>query len=435
MADVLELAEYVCPQCSATSPMDARFIRWCPRCGHGADPYPPKPTGRQQRRSTREAQRSIELFATLGTAKNLRPSSALGFGVMAFSLVVHLIGVLAVVAPVLWLVSGGPAGLAWAAIVFGAMAFVVVRPRMTRRLKADYGFGREDAPRLYALLDRCAAQLGCQVPDRVAVGPQFNASTGRAGLAQRPYLRIGAPLWTVLTGPERLALLGHELGHQVNGDSTRSLLAVSAHGSLTEWTRLLHPRQSGGERNSTRTMVYARGFGGMGIAALLVPIVMAVVFLPFFAVAVGCQSALERLALLCGQRAEYLADELGARLAGTDASLGLCTKLTFGPSLTAFLGARRAGKSTAKPDPGTLWADFRAYVESMPGTEVQRRLIVDRLHNTRTDRSHPAGHLRLALLRERAQLPGTLKVSDEEWAAIDAELAGRLTAAARNALR
>jgi Zn-dependent protease with chaperone function len=163
---------------------------------------------------------------------------------------------------------------------------------------------------------------------------------------------------------------------------------------------------------------------------------MAVVFLPFFAVAVGCQSALERLALLCGQRAEYLADELGARLAGTDASLGLCTKLTFGASLSTFLGARRAAKTAAaKPDPSTLWADFRGYVESMPDTEVQRRLIVDRLHNTRTDRSHPAGHLRLALLRERAPLPGTLKVSDTEWAAIDAELASRMTAAARIAQR
>ncbi|MBR7834477.1 M48 family metalloprotease [Actinospica durhamensis] len=416
--------------------MDARFIRWCLRCADGADPYPPERTGRQQRRLAREAQRSVELFATLQTAKNLRPSSALGVWVKVFSLIVHLVGVLVVAAPVFWLVSGGPAGLAWATIVFACVTFLAVRPRVPRRLKADYGFGREDAPHLYALLDRCAAQLGCRTPDRVAVGPQFNASTGRAGLAQRSYLRIGAPLWTVLTGPERVALLGHELGHQVNGDSTRSLLALSAHGSLTEWTRLLHPRQDSGERRTTRRMMYTRSrFGSAGLAALLTPIVMAVVFLPFFAVAVGCQSALERLALLCGQRAEYLADELGARLAGTDASLGLCTKLTLGPSCTAFLGARRLAKSKAKPDPSTLWADFRGYVESMPDTEIQRRLIVDRVHNTRTDRTHPAGHLRLALLRERPQLPGTLRVTDAEWAAIDAELASRMTAAARIAQR
>ena len=74
-------------------------------------------------------------------------------------------------------------------------------------------------------------------------------------------------------------------------------------------------------------------------------------------------------------------------------------------------------------------------MDSIPESEFQRRMVMDRLRNTRTDRSHPADHLRLALLHERAAQPGVLTVSDEEWAAIDAELAPRMLAAARAALR
>ncbi len=432
MADVMELKAYLCPNCGAESQLDARFVSWCLRCEHGADPYPPELTGRQRRRLDREAQRSDELFRMLEKAPSLRPASALGLAVTVLAVMVHLIGVLTLVLPVLWLLAGGPAVPAGFAILVGALTFVTVRPRLPRKLKPDFGFGREEAPHLYAVLDRCAAELGCQVPERVALDAEFNASTGRAGLARRSFLIIGAPLWAVLTGPERVALLGHELGHQVNGDATRSLPAVTALRSLTEWLRLTHPKQSAGERATARKM--RSRSAGTGIGALLVPLVTAVMFLPFFLIALGCQAGLNRLRLLCGQRAEYLADELGARLAGTNAVLGVVSKFGFGPSLRVFVGARKAKKAIEKPDLTTFWADFRGYVESMPDTEVQRRLVVDRLRNTRTDRSHPADHLRIALLRERAQQPGTLSVSAEEWAAVDAELAGRMTAAARKAL-
>lgn len=51
--------------------------------------------------------------------------------------------------------------------------------------------------------------------------------------------------------------------------------------------------------------------------------------------------------------------------------------------------------------------------------------------NTRTDRSHPANHLRIALIEARPQLPGVLELSEDEWAAIDAELAPGYAGAAR----
>ncbi|WP_034265393.1 M48 family metalloprotease [Actinospica robiniae] len=433
--ETLESVEYVCPKCATRTRLDPRFVLWCLSCGHGADPYPPEYNKREARTRDREIERSLALYTSLKTAKSLRPSSGLSRAVAVYSLLVHVIGVLVVAAPLAWLLGGGPTGPAWIATLLGAGVFIVVRPRLgNKRLKPEFGFDRGQAPRLYALLDRCSAELGCRAPDRVSIAADFNASTWRAGLAQRRVLRIGAPLWNVLTGPERLALLGHELGHQVNGDTTRTLLAGSAWRSLSEWTRLLHPDQIPNPRPGTRPVRSLRTGGPTALAMeLAAPIVILVCTLPFFAIAVGLRAALTRLQLQCGQRAEYLADELGARLAGTEAALSAQCKTVFAGSLPIFVRGRRAGKD--KADPAALWADFRAYVESMPENEFQRRLIVDRLRHTRTDRSHPADHLRIALLHERPALPGTISVSDEEWAAIDAELAPRMLGAARAALR
>jgi len=54
---------------------------------------------------------------------------------------------------------------------------------------------------------------------------------------------------------------------------------------------------------------------------------------------------------------------------------------------------------------------------------------------TRIRSSHSANHLRSALIRERAQLPGVLELSPQEWAAVDAELAPLYVAVAHRFLR
>jgi Zn-dependent protease with chaperone function len=261
---------------------------------------------------------------------------------------------------------------------------------------------------------------------------RFNAATGRSGLRRRSFLILGLPLWSALSGQERLALLGHELGHQINGDTTHGMWAGSARRSINAWTRLLNPRQSAHERRRGRlAQRSSRGFGGIG--ALLAPIVMAVAFAPFFLIALGCRVLLTRLDLYCGQRAEYLADELGARLAGSEAAYGMLAKLALAEPVSSFLTAAKNRRATGKPAAAEeLWASVAEYVDSVPETERQRRKIVDRLRNTRTDRSHPANHVRIALVEARPQLAGALKVSEGEWAEIDAELApGRLGAARR----
>lgn len=438
MTDTLQLREFTCPKCAARARMDPRFVQWCTECGYGVDPRSAavERSARERRSAGREEKRALRLYESLRTATDLRPRSALGGMVTALSALVHLSSLALLGLPILLVASVHGAVWSYVVLVFAWLTFAVVRPRFfSDRLDPRAGVDREKAPLFYALLDRCAAELDCPVPAHVSFDNRFNASTGRAGLRRVSFLRLGMPLWAVLSGGERLALLGHELAHQVNGDPTHGAWAGAAHRTIFEWTRLLNPRRSRYERIADyRAAFYTRGMGTFG--ALLAPVLMAVVFAPFFLLALGARLALVRLDLYCGQRAEYLADELGARLAGSDAAHGMLAELALGEPIMADLAAtrnrhRNLARTRSSFDASGLWASVAGYARSVPETERQRRRIVDRMHNVRADRSHPATHLRLALIAERPQLPGTLSLSDEEWAAVDAELAKAYLAAAR----
>jgi Zn-dependent protease with chaperone function len=433
--ETLQLKDFVCARCGAKARLDPRFVQWCTDCGHGADPRPPEQGGRARRGAEREQRRSTKLFESLRTAPNLRPTSAVGVAVTVLATLVHISTLALLVLPVLLAFAVHGQFWPFLVLVFAWMTFFAVRPRfLTRSPNANAGVDRAQAPALYALLDRYAAELGCQTPERVFLGSRFNASTGRVGVRQVSVLVLGLPLWTVLTGPERVALLGHELAHQVNGDTTHGIWAASARRTIHGWTRLLDPRQTRAERviaARARRFRYRRR-GDSGLAGLLAPVLMAVVFAPFFLLALGARALLTRLDLYCGQRAEYLADELAARLAGSEAAHGCMAELALGDAVRGFLTAtRNRHHGRGSVDPAGLWRSVAEYVDSVPETERQRRMIVDRLHNTRTDRSHPANHLRLALLAARPQLPSAVTVTAEQWAEIDAELAPGYVAVAR----
>ncbi|MBR7830185.1 M48 family metalloprotease [Actinospica sp. MGRD01-02] len=435
MPDGIELRDFRCPKCAETARLDPRFVQWCTSCGYNADPKPPELGNREVRRLAREYERSRRLFESLRTASSLRPTTAVGLSVTVLSGIVHLMGICLLVLPILLVVAAHEAG--WSEVVLGicVLTFLAVGPRLPRRVNSNGGLDRASAPRFYELLDRCAAELGCAVPDQVRLGLSFNASTGRAGIRQRSYLLLGVPLWTVLSGQERIALLGHELAHQVNGDTTHGLWAASARRSLHAWTKLLDPRQTRFEEASDMRIAQTSGGGFTTLAALLTPAVLAVLFAPLFAVAVGCQALLGRLDLYCGQRAEYLADELGAQLAGSEALLGLLVKLGLAEAVGGFLTTSKNRSNAKRTEAASvLWPGLAEYVDSIPDTERRRRELLDRLRNTRTDVSHPANHLRIELTEARPRTPGVLKLSEDEWAAIDAELAPGYASAARGLL-
>jgi Zn-dependent protease with chaperone function len=427
------LVAFGCPNCGWTGEFDARFVQWCEGCGFNADSAPDKPEKpRVARRRERARTRAEQQCEQLITAEDLRPTSATGIAVTIAATLVHLATVMLVIGSILAIKTwSGKYWWGWPLGIFGILLALAVRPQPLRVLRKPRGLDescltRDKAPALFGLLDRCAAQLKAPVPDYVFVDAQFNASTRDIGLRRKKLLTLGVPLWSVLTGPERVALLGHEIGHQVNRDVTHGLWAMMARRSLAEWVKMFNPRESGFERFARRQ----RERSGLiqTLASLLTPLFVFLVCGPIFLVALGCYFWLTRLDLRCGQRAEHLADELGARLGSSAAAISLAERLALAESVDYFL--RRLKSERFKGDP---WPRLREYVDSIPEHEKRRRMRLDEQRGTRIDSTHPANYLRRRMLAARPQLPGTIRVDDAEWTAIDAEL-GKYYAMAAHSL-
>jgi Zn-dependent protease with chaperone function len=418
---------YRCPQCGWSGEFDSRFPTWCESCGYRADPTAPEPTSRWKARAEANRRARAEaLYERLRGAENLRPTSAAGVAVTVISTVVHLVTLSLPVLAVLLVVESHEALWAWVVAVLAVLIMIAVRPRvraMLRKPKAKDGWiGAQDAPHFFDLLEQCAAALKAPVPDRVRFDARFNAATTRFGLKQRAYVLIGIPFWQILTGPQRITLLGHELGHQVNGDTTHGLWAGTARESLFEWMKVLDPRETGFERQSRRRTAYRRsrrsmGGGAAGLAEVFAPILMILLLGPFFLVVYGCHRLLTRLDLSSGHQAEYLADELGARLGSTQAAVGMRDRAALAESVRHFLA-----NANRMADGRPLWPALRDYLDSIPDHEKRRRVKAEELRGTRVDATHPANYLRRRLLLDRPEHKALIEVSDEEWAAIDAEL-------------
>jgi len=142
----------------------------------------------------------------------------------------YLLAVLAVLAALL----AGTAVMAWRVpllgiklfIIVGAVAVVVVRCLWVRLVPPEgERLTREQAPRLFALLERLRGQLRSPRIHRVLVSAELNAAIAqvpRLGIFgwHRNYLILGLPLLKCLTVEQLTAVLAHELGH-VTGGHTR----------------------------------------------------------------------------------------------------------------------------------------------------------------------------------------------------------------------
>lgn len=417
---------FLCPRCGWTGRFDVRFTRWCESCGLGADPLrestPDKP--KVARRKEQARARAAAQYEDLRTAGDLRPTTKTGIAVTVLATLVHLT-VLLVFLGSAWL-TFGPHQFFMIRLL-GALGLGVAfigRPRLfSRKPKDTKGwYERADAPRLFALVDKCAAELGVETPARIGLTDKFNASTSRHGLPPKPYLLIGKPLWSALTGQERVALLGHELAHQANGDVSHGTWASAAQWSLYELLTLFDPRQSRQEQllAKRRSRMARRSRLGTPaiLADLLTPIFCFFVFGPIWVLMLAYRTGLRRLDLDCGQRAEYLADELGARLGSSAGAIGFMDALVLAGTANLYL--RKPNASSAR---------LKEYLGSVPDHEKRRQAFLQTVGNVRVDSTHPPTILRRALLSARPQLPGTVHVDDAEWSLIDAELFRRTTGA------
>jgi len=347
----------------------------------------------------------------LGT--DLRSSGARRVGGAALALLVHLVTVLLIVAAAwIWTTAAFPVAKAIATVLLLIVA-AEVRPRLGRIPRGDNVLNRDSAPASFAVLDEVARATGSRTPDVLVVSPDFNAAMGRAGLRGKQVLTIGLPLWEALDDRQRLAALGHECGHEVNGDVRSTVLVGTAIQSLHRWAWLLLP-----DTRASRRRPGVNAGGAMSsiflIAEYLVPLVLLPISVTIGLLAVG----LERIAGRSGQRAEYRADELAAITAGTDAALSMLDQF-FGAEhcMHAMSVALRSDRDA------DVWAVERRFMHSVTPTQRERWRRLASRDQHRTDASHPPTLLRQEMLRSRVRVSGTLDVVPDQLAAMTAELA------------
>ena len=197
-----------------------------------------------------------------------------------------------------------------------------------------------------------------------------------------------------------MALVAHELAHRANGDPGKGWIIGSALGTLDQWRYLLEP------------VSYGEVDLGLTIAHLIMR--------PLGALVAALQRLLVSLLYMDGQRAEYLADLLAAKIAGGSACLSLLHKMRLAENLKAVTERVYYRGDT---DGRSVIEAFGAFARAVPEREKERIKRADDKEEARIDASHPPTAYRIRFINSRnLEQPELIRLSDEGSARIDEEL-------------
>jgi Zn-dependent protease with chaperone function len=410
------VAERDCPRCGARIRFDRAFVAWCDACDWNVDVGSERtpatsPLGRLRATVARRAGDSLyrQLVGSSVTKPRLTISRVAAYAISGATLAVSM---LILLAGILLIVSGRSLIVQVAGVVVVVVAFVG-RPRF---LKApERRLSREEAPELYGLVDEIAAALGAPRPAAIGVLAQWNAMTYRYGIRQRHALAIGLPLWAALDERARVSLLGHELAHGVNGDTTRGIVVGSALQTLAYWAVMFEPDDlTGGDR------------GLLGLAMIPFNVLLYGLAWVIQLVALG----LVALTLRDSQRAELYADRLAASIAGTDAEIGSLEGLYGAGAFERAVSAIAIGRRR----PMELYAEIARQIAQTPPSEIERLRRRERAGGTQLIATHPPIYLRLDVLRAIPPQPPRIILTPDRSARIETELAGHREAVAQEAI-
>lgn len=311
---------------------------------------------------------------------------------LALATPVHLVSV-SLLAGATFVLVRGEGFWAWLVAAFLLLLAWVTRPRLYFTASPDtIPVTPDSAPQLTALVGEVCDLAGARRPARIAFDHDFNAYVGPLGFHRR-HLVLGAPLWAALPPQERVALLGHEIGHLAHGDLLSGQYIGGAYRTLVEWIELLRPD----------------AWDSIVIHALFAP--------PRWLVS----SYLRALGLMnstASRRQELYADLTGALAAGTSAAASDHEIALIWDALDVV--ANRAAMDPARPDIAEAIAARAAAYDAGQRAAARRAGAEDR---RRTDASHPPTIDRLRLVESVETSPAAVVLTAERSERIDRELA------------
>jgi heat shock protein HtpX len=394
-----------CPRCAQPLVSIGDAAPWCAECEFGLDELAPGGSrafgvGWVDRWLYRRAYRTA--LAEFRASPERRPPGERA-GVLAGGVLAYLIG-LGLLGLGGWLCALDFPGPAIVPGVILILLAVQMRPRFGKLPKDVSTLPPGAAPALHALVARVAEATGAPVQHTIGLlDYDFNAMAGSYGLARRRVLLIGLPLWEALGPQERVALLGHEMGHFVNGDVRRSVLVEPMFGGLTALVSALRPHRDA-----------SWGLAGAPIFNALIAWGLAVPRWIF----TGLLLVLHALAQRNGQRAEYRADVLSARAAGTRGAVDLLDVLLMMNTVRMLvLRDARAGVPTSE------WPKTAAGAVAQARPQLALRRQLDLRRSVSVFASHPPTGLRAQLLAGRPAVSPLVVLDEATTAKIAAELA------------
>ncbi len=404
-------ATQACPSCGAELPVVQPYITWCDRCGWNITaPERPLPAGRFERLYEQAGRRAGERLEREFTAADeleprLTPSKALAYAIAAG---VHLLTLVLLVTGIALVVLWPTKVFAIVGAVLAISVALLVRPRLGKPPKENL-VPPSEAPTLFRLVDRVAEAMGTKSADVLVVDEDYNASWGIVGLRRTRVLHLGLPLLSALEPQERVGLIAHEIAHAKNGDSSRGLFVGSACRGLAQWYFVLAPHQARSAYGGIADTRLAEHVANLFLWVLSRPPLL------LFGLEV-------HLLLHDSRRAEYLADAIAAREAGTDAIVGVHEKLLLEGSFQHLV--RRYASPSTRPENDDLFAAVRPALAAVPERERERRRRVALLEASSLGSTHPPTGQRIRLLEQRPIRAAQVVLTSADSDAIDRELAG-----------
>jgi hypothetical protein len=394
-----------CPRCGAQVPEGPRWATWCDLCdwnvaaGQG-DPARLRFLDRAQRRvvdlAAGRLSRSIESDAgRLGR----RPSRAFEIGLSLVALVGYA-GI--AVAGALAALGRLPVGFwRWPLVVLCALTLWALRPRGARLGPEAHEVSPDECPALLEAVGLVATAVQAAKPDRVAVTLEPRVETRLLGLAGRPVLVVGLPLWAASGWESRSAMITHEIAHHDARQGLVGKLVASARQLVWDAVRVMWPvpgdevslRPSNGPLAGVANAVQ-RGFA-----------------LPL----VGFALLLDLVGAPVRMGVEYRADVAATRAVGTGAAVAALASLVAVDSLLA--PARSAVRLGEDP-----WSALAA-LPPRPAREVERLTRASRALGHHADGEHPPTWMRVRVMRAIPEAKTQVSIPPQLRERVDAEIA------------
>lgn len=392
----------ICPSCGADMGWDGEYIVWCEACEYNINPshkqeYVKKLDLVYEKLGRRFGESMLQ---QVSERQSLRPGfsfSRLAAYVLAAA--VHLLSLLFLVSSIYFITQWQES--IWFAVLglFLLALSWVTRPRFGKLDKSVQIASREELHELYNVVDKLCETAGVRPIDGIIIDHRFNASVRTVGVRGKRILTIGLPLFTILPKDERMALLGHEIGHFANNDVARTIFVGGAIGTLATWYDLLDV-QHVDEIEGIFGIV--SGFFMKGLALIPFGLLMLIIHLLWHD----------------SQRAEYFADLVGAELSGTKSSISLMEKIQFDE---IFYHVVR--KTAVTNSSSSLLDLFRKKVEELPSKEFRRLKRVSELELSKLNYTHPPNAYRIQFLNSQNFYSSRVSLTVEQNKKIDRELA------------